>query len=531
MARSTLAQLRRSGWQAASKAARQERKKAEKTAKAAEKAANGGAGKARRKRKKFGKTMCALCNCKIHSQRDLDGHLGGKRHRQALLMAKVLQEAATCASMANGPKLDPHHQPAPSASTDREEREAARKAEQKRRRLARTLAEPWLAADALRDGASWLQTDRDVVLAAVKYDAAALRCASAPLRADKEVVLAAVQRSGIALAHAAAALRADTTVVMAAVRQNAAALRHACAALRNDRAVALVAVERDGRALEHTSAAMKKDRAVVLKAVRANGLALEHAHASLKADGALTAVAVAQNPNAAVFGLSCSAAIVVESSDEDGHEDSSRTLLGRAHPTQPPESGTRNRRTNETSVGSVGRCGAERGRPGSGRKAARACVQCTQETRKRCPCCSHPFCSVACQKLHWRAKHAVYDHVGRKDTSRAKSDKHVSDGDDSDGSRPVPAAMSAGHGGRQHAAQQPPQWPRGTHAPRGRCGAERGRQGSGRKAARACVQCTQGTRKRCPCCSHPFCSVACQKLHWRAKKLRHAQAHNLDVYE
>ena len=47
-------------------------------------------------------------------------------------------------------------------------------------------------------------SDREVVLAAVKRHGGALICATAELQADREVVLAAVQQDGYALRHASA---------------------------------------------------------------------------------------------------------------------------------------------------------------------------------------------------------------------------------------------------------------------------------------------------------------------------------------
>ena len=64
-----------------------------------------------------------------------------------------------------------------------------------------------------------LQSDRDVVSAAVKGDGLALQFASEALQADEGIVLAAVKSNGLALQFASGALRANRRVVAAAVLQ------------------------------------------------------------------------------------------------------------------------------------------------------------------------------------------------------------------------------------------------------------------------------------------------------------------------
>ena len=58
-------------------------------------------------------------------------------------------------------------------------------------------------------------------------------------------------------------------------------------------------------------------------------------------------------------------------------------------------------------------------------------------------------------------------------------------------------------------------------APGQRARAER-RKRKAPSGGRICATCALPTRTRCPCCSNAFCSVACQRPHWRAKKQREA---------
>ena len=85
-----------------------------------------------------------------------------------------------------------------------------------------------------------LQSDKEVVLAAVTQYGLALEYAHASLQLDKEVVLAAVTHDGYALKYAHASLKSDKEVVLAAVTQYGGALVHADASLQTDLEILLV---------------------------------------------------------------------------------------------------------------------------------------------------------------------------------------------------------------------------------------------------------------------------------------------------
>lgn len=67
----------------------------------------------------------------------------------------------------------------------------------------------------LRDASEEFQSDRYVVMVAVKKDGWALQFASDDLKADREVVMAAVKNNGSALNYASEELRSDSEIVMA----------------------------------------------------------------------------------------------------------------------------------------------------------------------------------------------------------------------------------------------------------------------------------------------------------------------------
>jgi hypothetical protein len=200
-----------------------------------------------------------------------------------------------------------------------------------------------------------LQSDREVVLAAVAQNGRALEHASAELQGDREVVLAAVAQDGHALKHASAELQGDREVVLAALAHDgdmSAALSsenpntHAeyvaqakrerqkhdngrrsgsgtstevanqevanrlaiferraglkkqwmgvlglPVVLRADREVMLTAVARNGGALRYASAELQGDREVVLAALAEDGRALGYASAALRRDTQVVAVA------------------------------------------------------------------------------------------------------------------------------------------------------------------------------------------------------------------------------------------------
>ena len=132
----------------------------------------------------------------------------------------------------------------------------------------------------LRWASTRLQSDPDVVLAAVSQDGWALQYAPS-CQGDRGIVLAAVSRTGSALQYAPS-FQGDRAIVLAAVSRNGSALQYA-PSLQGDRAIALAAVSRDGMALRHAPS-FQGDRAIVKAAVKENGAALNLAAPMLQSD-------------------------------------------------------------------------------------------------------------------------------------------------------------------------------------------------------------------------------------------------------
>jgi DNA-directed RNA polymerase subunit L len=76
---------------------------------------------------------------------------------------------------------------------------------------------------------------------------------------NKDIVLAAVKKKGLALQRASEDLRKNRYVVLAAVKQDGRALHFAKEDLRKDRDIVLAAVKQDGRALQFAQEDLRKD--------------------------------------------------------------------------------------------------------------------------------------------------------------------------------------------------------------------------------------------------------------------------------
>lgn len=76
---------------------------------------------------------------------------------------------------------------------------------------------------------------------------------------DLDVVLAAASNNGYALRYAGLQACADKTIVLAAVRQKGTAMSHASEALKHDREVVLAAVENEKMAVVHAKGGLRKD--------------------------------------------------------------------------------------------------------------------------------------------------------------------------------------------------------------------------------------------------------------------------------
>jgi hypothetical protein len=160
--------------------------------------------------------------------------------------------------------------------------------------------------ESLRWASEVLKADKKIVLKAVQQNGSALRWASPELKADSEFMLAAVKQDGLALQDASKELFGKQSyffffkisgknIVLAAVRQNGLALEYAAPELTKDREIVLAAVRQNGSALRWASLELKKDREIVLLAVQQNGEALRSASSELRKDRKIVLAAVKQN--------------------------------------------------------------------------------------------------------------------------------------------------------------------------------------------------------------------------------------------
>jgi hypothetical protein len=89
------------------------------------------------------------------------------------------------------------------------------------------------------------ETDKQVVLAAVKQKGKALQDASVELRGDPEIVMAAVKQNGMALFYASKKLHANPEIVLAAKFQDRRALKYASADLERYHKIVVAAVKQE----------------------------------------------------------------------------------------------------------------------------------------------------------------------------------------------------------------------------------------------------------------------------------------------
>lgn len=139
----------------------------------------------------------------------------------------------------------------------------------------------------------------------VARDGMCLKDARVGVQTDPEVVLAAISQNGLALQFAAGELRADRDFIAKAVTQNAGALHFADADLRDDKEFVLQMVTLDGCAVAGASEALRADSDVVLAAAMQNHYALLHAAKPLKADHAFISALLRRKVHGA-FGFASS---------------------------------------------------------------------------------------------------------------------------------------------------------------------------------------------------------------------------------
>jgi len=157
------------------------------------------------------------------------------------------------------------------------------------------VQEDWYALD---DAPRWAQSDRAIVLAAVRNNGLALQFASDQLQADPEIVLVALCQNVCAVEYAEPQLWGIRTFVLAAVKQNGLMLLSAAEELRGDWEIALAAVAQNEAAFRMVAWELRTNREFILQAVRLNGMVLRLAPHAWRSDLEIIQEAVRQNPAA-----------------------------------------------------------------------------------------------------------------------------------------------------------------------------------------------------------------------------------------
>ena len=118
-----------------------------------------------------------------------------------------------------------------------------------------------------------MQSNRDVVLAAVETRGTMIAYASPELKSDREIVIAAVTNEGEALLVAEDAYHNDAEVVKLAASNWPLALHYATRDVRDNKEVVLAAVQSHAMALQHASERLRGDVDVVTAAMRVDDVA------------------------------------------------------------------------------------------------------------------------------------------------------------------------------------------------------------------------------------------------------------------
>jgi len=146
-----------------------------------------------------------------------------------------------------------------------------------------------------------LQSDREVVLAAVAQDGLALQHASRHFASDREVVLVAVRSCGLALQFASREYLEDKEIVLAAVRQNGLALNFAGPGVSADRSVVQQALLQNEWTLQFASDEVRSDADFVFEALQRNPNSFGGASLELRSDKMMALRALRLQPNTAIF--------------------------------------------------------------------------------------------------------------------------------------------------------------------------------------------------------------------------------------
>ena len=174
----------------------------------------------------------------------------------------------------------------------------------------RQLADPVFGASSTLDFSALafashsLQSDHEVVHAAVIQNGLALRHASETCKDDVKLVSAAVKQNGFAIYHASKKLQMDPSLVRDAVLNHPKAFEIIDESFRDDEKLMTEVIgqrETPSFDLFYASDRLKSNKALVLLAVSRSGQLIKHASQELRSDLDVIKKAIINDPNALEF--------------------------------------------------------------------------------------------------------------------------------------------------------------------------------------------------------------------------------------
>jgi hypothetical protein len=168
------------------------------------------------------------------------------------------------------------------------------------------FSQPSTVGDFLNYVSPKLLEDRNFLLKALALNGWLLEHLSIENQADKELVLLAVKNSGSVLQFASEELKSDKEIVQIAVKNDCSALISAAKELQKDRELLMEAVKQSGRLSfitcldysEEEIALALSDKDIVMTAVQIWGASLDDAADTMKADFDVVRAAILQNNDA-----------------------------------------------------------------------------------------------------------------------------------------------------------------------------------------------------------------------------------------
>ncbi|CAE7361592.1 unnamed protein product [Symbiodinium pilosum] len=149
-----------------------------------------------------------------------------------------------------------------------------------------------------------IRDEKDVIETALQQGAPVPRVVSSQHLSRKDIALCAVQQDGSSLRHFSEDVQEDRGLVLQAVKQYPAALEFIPSHFLSDHDVILAAVQRDGSMLEYAEDGLRQQRSIVLAAVSQEGMALEFVNPDLQADPDIVLAAIASDGSALQFASS-----------------------------------------------------------------------------------------------------------------------------------------------------------------------------------------------------------------------------------